>query len=89
MSDHEIIVMNFLTRIENMEFIPVPISNQEYLSNFIGEKVLVTVRKRNKIYYSWRRKNWKSRIIKLDKHIKKCYLRKELILGMCKKGVLQ
>jgi hypothetical protein len=30
-----------------MEFIPVPISNQEYLSNFIGEKVLVTVRKRN------------------------------------------
>jgi hypothetical protein len=47
MSDHEIIVMNFLTKIENMEFIPVPISNQEYLSNFIGEKVLVTVRKRN------------------------------------------
>lgn len=47
MSDNEIIVINFLTRIENMEFIPVPISNQEYLSNFIGEKVLVTVRKRN------------------------------------------
>lgn len=47
MSDHEIIVINFLTRIENIEFIPVPLSNQEYLSTFIGEKVLVTVRKRN------------------------------------------
>jgi hypothetical protein len=47
MSNDEIIVINFLTRIENIAFIPVPISNQEYLSNFIGEKVLVTVRKRN------------------------------------------
>jgi hypothetical protein len=47
MSNDEIIVINFLTKIENTKFIPVPASNQEYLSNFIGEKVLVTVRKRN------------------------------------------
>jgi hypothetical protein len=47
MSDNEIIVINFLTKIENTKFISVPESNREYLSNFIGEKVLVTVRKRN------------------------------------------
>ncbi|HET9805753.1 MAG: hypothetical protein ACM3VV_05875 [Deltaproteobacteria bacterium] len=47
MSDNEIIVINFLTKIENTKFISVPESNRKYLSNFIGEKVLVTVRKRN------------------------------------------
>ena len=47
MSDNEIIVINFLTEIDNTKFISVPENNQEYLSNFIGEKVLVTVRKRN------------------------------------------
>ena len=47
MSDNEIIVINFLTKIDNTKFISVPENNQEYLSKFIGEKVLVTVRKRN------------------------------------------
>ena len=47
MSDNEIIVINFLTKIENTEFISIPESNREYFSNFIGEKVLVTVRKRS------------------------------------------
>lgn len=47
MSNDEIIVINFLTKIDNTKFISVPENNQEYLSNFIGEKVLVTVRKRN------------------------------------------
>ncbi|HJU60040.1 MAG TPA: hypothetical protein VJ583_09835 [Nitrososphaeraceae archaeon] len=47
MSDNEIIVINFLTKIDNTKFISVPENNQEHLSNFIGEKVLVTVRKRN------------------------------------------
>jgi hypothetical protein len=47
MNDNEIIVINFLTKIENTEFISIPESNREYFSNFIGEKVLVTVRKRS------------------------------------------
>ena len=47
MSDNEIIVINFLTKIENTEFISIPESNREYFSNFIGEKLLVTVRKRS------------------------------------------
>ena len=47
MSDNEIIVINFLTKIENTEFISIPESNRDYFSNFIGEKVLVTVRKRS------------------------------------------
>jgi hypothetical protein len=45
MSD-EIVIINFLTTIENNQFISVPESNQEYMSEFIGQKVLVTVRKR-------------------------------------------
>jgi hypothetical protein len=47
MNDNEIIVINFLTKIENTEFISIPESNREYFSNFISEKVLVTVRKRS------------------------------------------
>lgn len=47
MNDNEIIVINFLTKIENTKFISIPESNREYFSNFIGEKVLVTVRKRS------------------------------------------
>jgi hypothetical protein len=43
----EIVIINFLTTIENNQSIPVPESNQEYMSEFIGKKVLVTVRKRN------------------------------------------
>ena len=46
MSD-EIVVINFLTTIENNQSIPVPESNQEYMAAFVGKKVLVTVRKRN------------------------------------------
>jgi putative transposon-encoded protein len=46
MSD-EIVIINFLTTIENSQSISVPESNQEYMSEFIGQKVLVTVRKRN------------------------------------------
>ena len=46
MSD-EIVIINFLTTIDNNQSIPVPKSNQEYMSEFIGKKVLVTVRKRN------------------------------------------
>jgi hypothetical protein len=46
MSD-EIVIINFLTTIENNQSISVPESNQEYMSEFIGQKVLVTVRKRN------------------------------------------
>ena len=46
MSD-EIVIINFLTTIENNQSIPVPKSNQEYMSKFIGKKVLITVRKRN------------------------------------------
>jgi hypothetical protein len=46
MSD-EIVIINFLTTIDNNQSIPVPESNQEYMSEFIGKKVLVTVRKRN------------------------------------------
>jgi hypothetical protein len=46
MSD-EIVIINFLTTIENNQSIPVPESKQEYMSEFIGKKVLVTVRKRN------------------------------------------
>lgn len=46
MSD-EIVIINFLTTIENNQSIPVPESNQEYMSEFIGKKVLITVRKRN------------------------------------------
>ncbi|HEU5461627.1 MAG TPA: hypothetical protein VFU79_05090 [Nitrososphaeraceae archaeon] len=39
-------MINFLTTIENNQSIPVPTSNQEYMSQFIGKKVLITVRKR-------------------------------------------
>ena len=46
MSD-EIVIINFLTTIENNRSISVPESNQEYMSQFIGKKVLVTVRKRS------------------------------------------
>ena len=46
MSD-EIVIINFLTTIENNKSIPVPESNQEYMAAFVGKKVLVTVRKRN------------------------------------------
>ena len=46
MSD-EIVIINFLTTVENNQYIPVPESNQEYMSEFIGQKVLVTIRKRN------------------------------------------
>jgi hypothetical protein len=46
MSD-EIVIINFLTTIENNQSISVPESNQEYMYEFIGKKVLVTVRKRN------------------------------------------
>ncbi len=46
MSD-EIVIINFLTTVENNQYIAVPESNQEYMSEFIGQKVLVTVRKRN------------------------------------------
>ena len=43
----EIVIINFLTTIENNNSIPVPESNQEYMSEFIGKRVLITVRKRN------------------------------------------
>ena len=46
MSD-EIVIINFLTTIENNQSIPVPKSNQGYMSKFLGKKVLITVRKRN------------------------------------------
>ena len=45
MSD-EIVLINFLTTIENINSIPVPESNQEYMCEFIGKRVLITVRKR-------------------------------------------
>ncbi len=44
MSD-EIVIINFLTKIENIQSIPVPESNQEYMSDFIGKRVLITVRR--------------------------------------------
>lgn len=43
MSD-EIVIINFLTKIETTKSIPVPESNQEYMSEFIGKRVLITVR---------------------------------------------
>ena len=43
MSD-EIVIINFLTKIETTKSIPVPESNQEYISEFIGKRVLITVR---------------------------------------------
>jgi hypothetical protein len=43
----EIVLINFLTTIENINSIPVPESNQEYMSEFLGQRVLITVRKRN------------------------------------------
>ena len=43
MSD-EIVIINFLTKIETTKSIPVPKSNQEYMSEFIGKRVLITVR---------------------------------------------
>ena len=46
MSD-EIVIINFLTTIENINSIHVPESNQEYMSEFLGQRVLITVRKRN------------------------------------------
>ena len=42
----EIVIINFLTTIEDINSIPVPENNQEYMSKFIGERVLITVRKR-------------------------------------------
>jgi hypothetical protein len=42
----EIVIINFLTTIENINSIPVPENNQEYMSEFIGKRVLITVRKR-------------------------------------------
>ena len=42
----EIVLINFLTTIENINSIPVPENNQEYMSEFIGKRVLITVRKR-------------------------------------------
>ena len=44
MSD-EIVIINFLTKIENIHSIPVPESNQEYMSDFIGKRVLITIRR--------------------------------------------
>ncbi len=44
MSD-EIVIINFLTKIETTKSIPVPESNQEYMSEFIGKRVLITVRR--------------------------------------------
>jgi hypothetical protein len=44
MSD-EIVIINFLTKIETTKSIPVPASNQEYMSEFIGKRVLITVRR--------------------------------------------
>ena len=44
MSD-EIVIINFLTTIETTKSIPVPGSNQEYMSEFIGKRVLITVRR--------------------------------------------
>ena len=44
MSD-EIVIINFLTKIENIQSIPVPESNQEYMSEFLGKRVLITVRR--------------------------------------------
>lgn len=46
MSD-EIVIINFLTTVENNQYIAVPESNQEYMSEFLGKRVLITVRKRN------------------------------------------
>jgi len=37
MSD-EIVIINFLTTIENNQSIPVPESNQEYMAAFVGKK---------------------------------------------------
>ena len=44
MSD-EIVIINFLTTIETTKSIPVPESNQEYMSDFIGKRVLITIRR--------------------------------------------
>ena len=44
MSD-DIVIINFLTKIENIQSIPVPESNQEYMSDFIGKRVLITIRR--------------------------------------------
>jgi hypothetical protein len=44
MSD-EIVIINFLTKIETTKSIPVSESNQEYMSEFIGKRVLITVRR--------------------------------------------
>ena len=41
----EIVIINFLTKIETTKSIPVPESNQEYMSEFIGKRVLITVRR--------------------------------------------
>ena len=42
----EIAIINFITTIENINSIPIPESNQEYMCEFIGKRVLITVRKR-------------------------------------------
>jgi hypothetical protein len=44
----EIVIINFLTKIENIQSIPVPASNQEYMSDFIGKRVLITIRRKVK-----------------------------------------
>ena len=41
----EIVIINFLTKIETTKSIPVPESNQEYMSDFIGKRVLITIRR--------------------------------------------
>ena len=41
----EIVIINFLTKIETTTSIPVPEGNQEYMSEFIGKRVLITVRR--------------------------------------------
>ena len=41
----EIVIINFLTKIENSQSIPVPERNQEYMSDFIGKRVLITIRR--------------------------------------------
>ena len=41
----EIVIINFLTKIENIQSIPVPEINQEYMSDFIGKRVLITIRR--------------------------------------------
>jgi len=41
----EIVIINFLTKIETTKSIPVPEGNQKYMSEFLGKRVLITVRR--------------------------------------------